>query len=94
MKLFRLASLLEGLSLLIILSVTIGIISREFVFVLGMTHGVLFMLYFVMSLFVSHKRGWSVIAWLLVLLASFVPFGFVGVEMFLRSELRKMSTSS
>jgi integral membrane protein len=55
---FRAVSLLEGLSYLLILSVTLGMISREFVFTLGMTHGVLFMLYLVLSLVVAQKQQW------------------------------------
>jgi len=94
MKLFRLISLLEGISYLVILSVTLGFISRDFVSILGITHGVLFMLYFVMSLQVSHKQGWSVIVWLLVLMASLIPFAFIAVELFLRKEESKQAVSA
>ena len=93
MKLFRLISLLEGISYLVILSVTLGFISRDFVSILGITHGVLFMLYFVMSLQVSHKQGWSVLVWLLVLMASLIPFAFIAVELFLRKEESKQAVS-
>lgn len=41
LKLFRAASFIEGMSYLVILCVTIGLISRDFVSVLGMTHGAL-----------------------------------------------------
>lgn len=88
MKLFRIASVLEGLSYLLILSVSIGVTSREFVFPMGMAHGVLFILYLVLSLQVSHKKGWPVMVWLLVFLASIVPFAFIGVELFLRKTSR------
>jgi hypothetical protein len=50
---------------------------------------VLFLLYFVLSLLASHKQGWSVGLWLLMLLAAIVPFAFIPVEMFLQKELRK-----
>lgn len=86
LKLFRVASLLEGCSYLLILCVSIGLLSRDFVFALGMAHGLLFVLYVVFSLAASHKQGWSVVVWLLVFLASLVPFAFVLVEMFLRKE--------
>jgi len=86
---FRISSVLEGLSYLVILCVSFGIISRDFVFVLGMTHGALFALYFILSLIVSHKQGWSVITWLLVLVASIVPFAFILVDVFLRKEQLK-----
>jgi integral membrane protein len=92
LKIFRVASLLEGCSYLLILTASFGIISREFVFPIGMAHGVLFLLYFVLSLLASHKQGWSVGLWLLVLLAAIVPFAFIPVEMFLQKALRKNGT--
>lgn len=94
LKFFRIASLLEGLSYLLILCVTLGFISRELVFTIGMGHGALFLVYFVLSLLASHKQGWSVVVWLLVLLAAFIPFAFVPVEMFLQKELRRKESSA
>ena len=84
LKMFRTISLLEGLSYLVILSVTFGIIGREWVYSLGMSHGVLFVLYLVLSLIVSGKQGWSVWIWLALFFASIVPFAFILVEMYLR----------
>lgn len=89
LSVFRAASLLEGLSYLLILSVTLGLIGREFVFPLGMGHGVLFLVYLVLSLMVSHKQGWSLVVWLLVFLASITPFGFIGVELFIQKQNRQ-----
>jgi integral membrane protein len=89
LKLFRIASLAEGISLLVILSVTIGFISRDYVYVLGMTHGVLFLLYCAFSLVVSHRQKWSVVTWVLILLASLVPFAFIPVEIFLKREMQR-----
>jgi len=89
LKIFRFASLLEGISYLIILSVTLDLISRDYVFPIGITHGALFLTYLILSLHASHKRRWSVIAWLLIFLASIVPFAFVAVELFLRKEQRE-----
>ena len=94
LKLFRIASLLEGMSYLLILCVSLGIINRELVFSIGMTHGALFFVYFVLSLFASHKQGWSVLVWFLVLLAAIIPFAFVAVEIFLQKELRKKGNSA
>jgi len=93
-NLFRIASLAEGISLLVILSVSLGLISREFVYVLGMTHGVLFVIYCALSLVVSHKLGWSVVTWLLSLAAGTVPFAFILMEWFLEKELRKAARHS
>ena len=83
-KVFRTVSLLEGFSYLVILSVTLGVIGREWVFSLGMAHGVLFVVYLALSLTVSEKKGWPVWGWLLLMLASVVPFAFVIVEVFIR----------
>ena len=83
-KVFRTVSLLEGFSYLVILSVTLGFISREWVFSLGMAHGVLFVVYLALSLTVTDKKGWPVWAWILLMLASVVPFAFVIVEVLLR----------
>ena len=83
LKYFRAISLLEGLSFLAILSVSFGLVSRDFVYQLGMTHGVLFMLYLFLSLIVSNKQQWSLLTWLSLFVASIVPFAFIGVEIFL-----------
>lgn len=93
MNIFRTISFIEGISYLLILSVTLGFISREFVSTLGMAHGVLFVLYFVLSLVASHKQGWSVMVWLLVFLASLIPFAFIAVEMFLQKQMGKTTLS-
>ncbi len=87
---FRSLSVIEGISYLIILCVSLGVISREYVFFLGITHGVLFLLYFVFSLIVSHKQSWSVVIWLLVLLAAIIPFAFILVEIFIKKEIKKI----
>jgi integral membrane protein len=92
LKIFRLISLAEGVSLLVILSVTLGVISRDYVYVLGMTHGVIFLAYCALSLIVSHRQGWSVLTWLLVLGAGTVPFAFLLVEAFLRKETKRRLT--
>ena len=94
LNLFRLASVLEGISYLVILSVTLNIISREYVYFLGMTHGILFLVYFVFSLLASHKQAWSVIVWLMVLFAAVVPFAFIAVELFIRKDLAKNSKAA
>ena len=89
LKFFRIASVLEGVSYLVILCVPLGLIDRAYVFNIGMSHGVLFVVYCVLSLLVSHKQSWSVLVWLLVLLAAFIPYAFIPVEMFLQKERRR-----
>lgn len=80
LKLFRLTSFVEGLSYLLILSVTLGVLSRDFVSVLGMTHGALFVVYLIVLLATAAVRKWSVLYTLLLFTASLVPFAFIAVE--------------
>jgi len=75
---FRKLSLIEGLSLIVLLFIAMpakyqfGYIDS--VWQVGMTHGLLWLAYFVVSLAVSHQQKWSVMFWLLVLFASVIPF--------------------
>ena len=87
LKYFRAVSMLEGLSYLAILSVTLGVISRDYVSQIGMGHGVLFMLYLFLLLLVSDKQRWPLKIWLPLFMASIVPFAFILVELFLRRTL-------
>ena len=88
LKVFRMVSVVEGLSYLTILSVTFGIISRDFVFYIGLFHGALFIAYLVLSLLVTDKKGWSILIWLALFLASIIPFSFIIVELLLQKESR------
>jgi integral membrane protein len=94
LKKFRLISLSEGISYLLILSVTLGIISRDYVFPLGVAHGILFVGYMMLSLNVSHKQNWSLVVWLLVFFAAIVPFAFIAVEFFLRKAVGEIDASN
>lgn len=89
LKYFRISSLLEGISYLIILCVSFNIISREFIYIIGMSHGALFLLYFIFSLIASHKQGWSILVWLLLLLAAIIPFAFIAVDFFVQKEIQQ-----
>ncbi|ODS63968.1 MAG: hypothetical protein ABS41_03925 [Arenimonas sp. SCN 70-307] len=90
LKSFRLLSLVEGLSLLVLLFMAMPAkyqFGHDFVWPVGMTHGVLWLAYVLASLVVSHLRKWSVGAWLLALLSSVVPFGFVLLDRRLKREI-------
>ena len=84
LKAFRTLSLIEGLSLVILLFIAMpakyhfGI--SGVVPIVGMTHGSLWLTYVVMSLMVSHKQKWSVGFWMLTLLVSVVPFACLWLE--------------
>ena len=90
LKSFRLLSLIEGLSLLVLLFIAMPAkyqFGHDFVWPVGMTHGVLWLAYVLASLVVSHLLKWSVLAWGLALLSSVVPFGFVLLDRRLKREL-------
>ena len=77
---FRSLSFIEGLSLVVLLFIAMPA-KYQFGYVdsiwqVGMTHGVLWLAYFVISLVVSHQQKWSVMFWVLVLIASVIPFAF------------------
>ncbi len=84
---FRKLSVIEGLSLILLLLIALPLrrfASIDVVWPVGMTHGLLWLSYFVLSLPVSHKQKWSVGFWLLVLLSSVTPFGFLLLDRKLR----------
>lgn len=90
LKTFRILSLIEGLSLLTLLFIAMPAkyqFGYDFVFPVGMTHGILWLVYVVMSLAVSHKQHWSVMVWLLVLFASVIPFACIFVDRRLKRDL-------
>ena len=90
LKFFRLLSAVEGLSLVILLFIAMPAkyqFGYDFVWLVGMTHGMLWLSYFMLSLLVSHKQSWSVMFWLLVLVASVIPFGFLFLDVRLKREL-------
>lgn len=92
MKLFRLVSLVEGVSLLILLLVAVPL--RYYgglhgpVWYVGWTHGLLFLTYGGFALVISHLREWSVLRWLAIFLLGAVPFGFLIVDGQLKRAMR------
>ena len=97
LKFFRVLSLVEGLSLIVLLFIAMPAKYRfghDFVWPVGMTHGVLWMAYVLASMLVSHRLRWSVLAWLLALVSSVVPFGFVLLDRRLKRESNAAAPSS
>jgi integral membrane protein len=80
MKLFfRIVALLEGVSYILLM--TIGLYFKyhldddTYVKLLGMPHGVLFMLYILIAFLLRKQEQWSFINFVIILLASLIPFG-------------------
>lgn len=86
---FRLLSLIEGLSLITLLLIAMparNYFGIDFVWPVGMAHGLLWIAYVLMSLVVSHLQRWSVLVWLLALVCSVLPFGFLLMDRRLKPE--------
>ena len=60
---------------------------HDFVWPVGMAHGVLWLAFVLTSLVVSHLQRWSVLVWLLALVCSVLPFGFVVLDRRLKREI-------
>ena len=77
-SLLRFAAIIEGLSLLTLLFIAMPLKyyygNAEVVPVVGMTHGILFMVFLALSLFVSNRKKWSDGFWAMLVLSSMVPF--------------------
>jgi integral membrane protein len=80
MKLFfRIVALLEGVSYILLM--TIGLYFKyqldddTYVKLLGMPHGVLFMLYILIAFLLRKQEQWSFINFVIILFASLIPFG-------------------
>lgn len=76
---FRILAVLEGVSyiLLLFIAVPIKYLSDDpqYVKLLGMPHGILFMAYVVMAVLISTDMKWSSRTLWIVLIASVIPFG-------------------
>tara|TARA_Y100000766_G_C18827310_1_gene566193 strand:- start:345 stop:632 length:288 start_codon:yes stop_codon:yes gene_type:complete len=78
-KIYRLIAFLEGVSyiLLILIAVPIKYLLNEtlFVKILGMPHGILFIIYILFSIIAKIKYNWNFRKFLVISIASLVPFG-------------------
>ena len=83
-KLFRLITLLEGSSYLLLLFVAVPlkylIGDESYVKLLGMPHGVLFIAYIILSFVMRKKMNWNTTSFIIILLASIIPFGTFYVD--------------
>ncbi|WP_121965069.1 DUF3817 domain-containing protein [Myroides sp. N17-2] len=84
LKLFKIVALLEGLSLLALLFIAMPLKymwqQPEMVRIVGMGHGVLFILYIVMATVLKGDEKWSLKTYGLICIASVIPFGTFVME--------------
>ena len=90
-------SLIEGFSLVFLLLIAMPAKYQfglfDVIWIAGMTHGILWLAYITLSLAVSHKQGWSVVFWSLVLFASVIPFACLYLDKKLRYEATPVTSS-
>ena len=77
--LFRIIAFLEGVSYILLM--TVGLYFKyqlddpSFVKLLGMPHGLLFVLYIITAFLLRRYMKWNIIDFMIVLFASVIPFG-------------------
>ena len=83
-NIFRITALLEGISYLLLLFVAVPIKylngDPQYVKLLGMPHGLLFVAYIVLAIWLKPDFKWSKKDFIIVLLASVILFGTFYVE--------------
>lgn len=76
---FRIVALLEGVSYILLLFVATPIKylgnDPQYVKLLGMPHGLLFMAYITLAIILKNDFQWNTKQFLIVLVASIIPFG-------------------
>jgi len=76
---FRIISFFEGISYLLLLFIAVPLkyfYGDEFlVKILGMPHGILFMLYIFFSIILKNKMNWSIRQTIEIMIGSIIPFG-------------------
>ena len=80
MKLFfRTVALFEGISYILLISIGLyykyQLNDPTYVKLLGMPHGLLFVLYIILACLLRKNENWNAKDFIIVLLASLVPFG-------------------
>ena len=81
---FRLISFLEGISYLLLLFIAVPIKyfgeNESYVKMLGMPHGLLFIVYIILAIMLKYELSWKPKVFLIILLASVIPFGTFYVD--------------
>jgi integral membrane protein len=85
-KLFKIIALLEGVSLLALFSNMLFIkptnleLYKSLLFPIGMSHGVLFIVYIVLAILFKFENKYNFKIFSIISLASFIPFGTFYIE--------------
>ena len=79
-RFFKIIATLEGISLLVLLFFAYVYRVDHLVRIIGMCHGVLFIIYSTLAVILAFKQKWSFGKFIIVFLASFVPLGTFYIE--------------
>ena len=83
-NIFRIIAFLEGMSYLLLLFIAVPLKylggDEQYVKLLGMPHGILFVSYIVFALLIKENENWGIKDLGIVLLASILPFGTFYVD--------------
>lgn len=84
LNIFRLIAFLEGVSYILLLFIATPIKhfagDEQYVKLLGMPHGLLFVTYIVLAIMLKSEQKWNTKQFGIILLASILPFGTFYVE--------------
>jgi integral membrane protein len=84
LNIFRGVAFLEGVSYILLLFIATPIKhfagNEQFVKLLGMPHGLLFVTYIVLAILIKNELKWNTKQFAIVLVASILPFGTFYVE--------------
>ena len=82
--LFRIIALLEGVSYIILLFIAVPIkylLHDEFyVKMLGMPHGILFIMYILLAFKIKNRMNWNLNQFIIIIISSLLPFGTFYVD--------------
>lgn len=85
-KIFKITAITEGFSYLLLLANMLIIkpinpsLKESLVYPIGMTHGLLFIGYIYLAIFIKGKLNWSLKDLFIVILGSVIPFGAFVIE--------------
>ena len=89
---FRLIAFLEGLSYVLLLFIAVPIKyvynDAQYVKMLGMPHGLLFIVYILLTVVLLFKNNWIKKNYFYVIVASVIPFGTFVVDFKLKETLK------
>ena len=83
-QIFRIVALLEGVSYILLLFIATPIKylanDPQYVKLLGMPHGILFIVYIILAFMIRPDYKWNSRQFMVVLIASLIPFGTFYVD--------------